>query len=89
MLKYIYSLTPKQIYSPSDLDGFFGAANVTEIRCEGMGWIRLAQAMDQWRAIMNTVMSLRVTYKAGSCLDQLSDYEFLKNNSYNNSASWN
>jgi hypothetical protein len=31
-----------------------------EIGCDGMDWIDLAQARDQWRALVNTVMSLRI-----------------------------
>jgi transposase len=31
-----------------------------EIRRGGMAWIGLAQDMDQWRALMNEVMNLRV-----------------------------
>jgi hypothetical protein len=31
-----------------------------EIRWDGMGWIDLAQNRDQWRALVNTVMNLRV-----------------------------
>jgi hypothetical protein len=31
-----------------------------EIRCGGMGWIYLAEDKDQWRALVNTVMNLRV-----------------------------
>jgi hypothetical protein len=31
-----------------------------EVRCEGMGWIGLAQDRDRWRKIMNAVMNLRV-----------------------------
>jgi hypothetical protein len=31
-----------------------------EIGWEGMGWIDLAQDRDQWRALVNTVMNLRV-----------------------------
>jgi hypothetical protein len=27
---------------------------------DGMDWIDLAQDMDQWRALVNTVMSLRL-----------------------------
>jgi hypothetical protein len=27
---------------------------------DGMDWIELAQARDQWRALVNTVMKLRV-----------------------------
>jgi hypothetical protein len=31
-----------------------------EIGWAGMDWIELAQARDQWRALVNTVMNLRV-----------------------------
>jgi hypothetical protein len=31
-----------------------------EIRWDGMDWIKLAQDRDQWRALVNTVMNLRV-----------------------------
>jgi hypothetical protein len=30
-----------------------------EIECGGMDWIHLAQDMDWWRALVNTVMKLR------------------------------
>jgi hypothetical protein len=31
-----------------------------EIGWDGMDWIELAQERDQWRALVNTVMNLRV-----------------------------
>jgi hypothetical protein len=31
-----------------------------EIGRNGMDWINVAQDMDQWRALVNTVMNLRV-----------------------------
>jgi hypothetical protein len=34
--------------------------DLREIGCGGMHWIDLAQNRDQWRALMNTVMNLRV-----------------------------
>jgi hypothetical protein len=34
--------------------------DLREIRWDGMDWIDLAQDRDQWRALVNTVMNLRV-----------------------------
>jgi hypothetical protein len=34
--------------------------DLREIRWDGMDWIHLAQDRDQWRALVNTVMNLRV-----------------------------
>jgi hypothetical protein len=34
--------------------------DLTEIEWDGMDWIDLAQNRDQWRALMNAVMNLRV-----------------------------
>jgi hypothetical protein len=34
--------------------------DLREIRWDGMDWIELAQDRDQWRALVNTVMNLRV-----------------------------
>jgi hypothetical protein len=31
-----------------------------EVRCGGMGWIYLSEDEDQWRAVVNKVMNLRV-----------------------------
>jgi hypothetical protein len=35
--------------------------NVREIGWEDADWIHMAQDSDQWRALMNTIMKLRVT----------------------------
>jgi hypothetical protein len=34
--------------------------DVREIGWDGMDWLYLAQDRDQWRALLNTVMNLRV-----------------------------
>jgi hypothetical protein len=34
--------------------------DLREIGCDGVDWIELAQDRDQWRALVNTVMNLRV-----------------------------
>jgi hypothetical protein len=34
--------------------------DLREIRWGGMDWIDLAKDRDQWRAVVNTVMNLRV-----------------------------
>jgi hypothetical protein len=34
--------------------------DLREIGWDGMDWIDLAQDRDQWRALMNTVMKLRL-----------------------------
>jgi hypothetical protein len=37
-----------------------GGQYLREIRWDGVDWIDLAQDRDQWRALVNTVMNLRV-----------------------------
>jgi hypothetical protein len=39
--------------------------DLMEIGWEGVDWIHLAQDRDQWLALVNTVMNLRVPKKAG------------------------
>jgi hypothetical protein len=34
--------------------------DLREVGCGGMDWINLAEDRDQWRALMNTVMNIRV-----------------------------
>jgi hypothetical protein len=34
--------------------------DLREIRWKGVDWIRLSQDRDQWRALINTVMKIRV-----------------------------
>jgi hypothetical protein len=40
--------------------------DLSEIRWEGVDWIHVAQDRNQWRAVVNTVMNLKVSYKAGN-----------------------
>jgi hypothetical protein len=42
--------------------------DLREIGWNGMDWIDQAQDRDQWRALVNTVMNLRVPYNAGKFL---------------------
>jgi hypothetical protein len=41
---------------------------LTEIGWGCMGWIHLAQDMDQWRALVNKVINLQVDKNAGRFL---------------------
>jgi hypothetical protein len=42
--------------------------DLSEIGWDGMDWIDLGQNRDQWRALVNTVMNLRVAENAGKFL---------------------
>jgi hypothetical protein len=42
--------------------------DLREIVRGGVDWMHLVQDRDQWWAVMNTVMNLRVTQKAGNSI---------------------
>jgi hypothetical protein len=42
----------------------------------GMDWIDLSLDRDQWRALVNTVMNLRVPLNVGKFLSILADFGF-------------
>jgi hypothetical protein len=47
-----------------------------EIGWDGMDWIDLAQDRDHWRALVNTVMNLRVPWNAGEFLSSCTSGSF-------------
>jgi CRISPR/Cas system-associated protein Cas7 (RAMP superfamily) len=51
--------------------------NLQEVGWRGMEWIALAQDRDRWRAVVNAIMNLRVTYSAVNYLTNLGPVAFL------------
>jgi hypothetical protein len=50
--------------------------DLREIGWDGMDWIDWAQDRDLWRALVNTVMNLRVPYIAGKFLSACTSGSF-------------
>jgi hypothetical protein len=49
-----------------------------EIGWEGVNWIHVVKDRDQKCDLVNTVMNLQIPWWGGGFLDQLSDYQLLK-----------
>jgi hypothetical protein len=47
-----------------------------EVGCGGADWFELAQVRVRWRALVNTVMNLRVPLNAGNLLTSLGPVSF-------------
>jgi hypothetical protein len=52
-----------------------------EIGWDGMDWIELAQDRDQWRALVNTVMNLRVPKNCWEFSEWLHSWQLLRKGS--------
>jgi hypothetical protein len=59
MRKIFCSVNTKGRDNSEDL-GVDGNFYLREIGWEGVDWMHLAQDMDNWRAVVNTVMNFRV-----------------------------
>jgi hypothetical protein len=42
--------------------------DLQEVECEGIDWINVAQDMNRWWALVNTVMNFRVLQNVGNFL---------------------
>jgi hypothetical protein len=48
--------------------------DIKEVAWEGVDWLHLAQDKDWWQALVNSVMKLWVSYKAGNFLTSRAHY---------------
>jgi hypothetical protein len=42
--------------------------DLKEIECDSVDWMHIAQCRDRWRALVNTILNLRVPLNAGKFL---------------------
>jgi hypothetical protein len=52
--------------------------DLREVGWKGVDWIHLAQDRSKWRAIVDTVMNVRVPYKVGKFLTSKVTVSFLR-----------
>jgi hypothetical protein len=55
--------------------------DLRDIEWDGMDWIELAQDRYQWKALVNTVMNIRVPKKCWGVLEWLHSWQLLKKGS--------
>jgi hypothetical protein len=55
--------------------------HVGEIGWDGMDWIDMAQNKGQWRALVSTILNLRVPYNFGEVLEWLHNWRLLEHGS--------
>jgi hypothetical protein len=52
--------------------------DLREIGWDGVDWIELAQDRDQWRALVNTMMNLRLPYNCWEFPEWLHNWQLLR-----------